>query len=101
LHSLTGIPCQNTCASRSSRGRTFNKLVVVDEAHEYIESRDLIRSLVEVVRKLRHKGTNIMVASQNPPSVPEQLMSTQARSSFIRPLSGMAQAYSESQRGSG
>lgn len=52
----------------------FNKLVVFDEAHKYIESPDLITGLVEVVREMRHKGTSIMVASQDPPSVPTSLI---------------------------
>ncbi len=38
-------------------GKAFNKLVVFDEAHKYIESPDLIAGLVEVVREMRHKGT--------------------------------------------
>lgn len=56
------------------KGRKFNKLVVFDEAHKYIESPDLVAGLVEVVREMRHKGTSIMVASQDPPSVPVQLI---------------------------
>jgi len=52
----------------------FNKLVVFDEAHKYIESPDLVAGLVEVVREMRHKGTSIMVASQDPPSVPVSLI---------------------------
>lgn len=55
-------------------GRAFNKLVVFDEAHKYIESPDLIAGLIEVVREMRHKGTSIMVASQDPPSVPTALI---------------------------
>lgn len=55
-------------------GNSFNKLVVFDEAHKYIESPDLIAGLVEVVREMRHKGTSIMVASQDPPSVPIALI---------------------------
>ena len=51
-------------------GKPFNKLVVFDEAHKYIENPDLITGLIEVVREMRHKGTSIMVASQDPPSVP-------------------------------
>jgi len=54
--------------------RSFNKLVVFDEAHKYIESPDLVAGLVEVVREMRHKGTSIMVASQDPPSVPISLI---------------------------
>lgn len=56
------------------RGHPFNKLVVFDEAHKYIENDDLVSGLVEVVREMRHKGTSIMVASQDPPSVPVSLI---------------------------
>ena len=56
------------------QGRPFNKLVVFDEAHKYIENDDLVSGLVEVVREMRHKGTSIMVASQDPPSVPVSLI---------------------------
>jgi hypothetical protein len=55
-------------------GKGFNKLVVFDEAHKYIDSDDLVAGLVEVVREMRHKGTSIMVASQDPPSVPISLI---------------------------
>lgn len=55
-------------------GHNFNKLVVFDEAHKYIESPDLVAGLVEVVREMRHKGVSIMVASQDPPSVPVSLI---------------------------
>jgi DNA phosphorothioation-dependent restriction protein DptH len=54
--------------------RSFNKLVVFDEAHKYIDSPDLVAGLIEVVREMRHKGTSIMVASQDPPSVPVSLI---------------------------
>ncbi|MBU2431976.1 MAG: ATP-binding protein, partial [Proteobacteria bacterium] len=56
------------------KGNPFNKLVVFDEAHKYIENDDLVSGLVEVVREMRHKGTSIMVASQDPPSVPVSLI---------------------------
>ncbi len=55
-------------------GRSFNKLVVFDEAHKYIDSPDLVAGLIEVVREMRHKGVSIMVASQDPPSVPVSLI---------------------------
>jgi DNA phosphorothioation-dependent restriction protein DptH len=48
-------------------GKPFNKLVVFDEAHKYMESADLISGLVEVVGEMPHKGTSILVASQDPP----------------------------------
>ncbi|MEA2562106.1 MAG: phosphorothioation-dependent restriction protein DptH [Acidobacteriota bacterium] len=61
-------------AEATFEGRPFNKLVVFDEAHKYIDSPDLVAGLVEVVREMRHKGTSIMVASQDPPSVPTSLI---------------------------
>jgi DNA phosphorothioation-dependent restriction protein DptH len=61
-------------AETTYEGRPFNKLVVFDEAHKYIDSPDLVAGLVEVVREMRHKGTSIMVASQDPPSVPTSLI---------------------------
>ncbi len=61
-------------AETTWQGRRFNKLVVFDEAHKYIGSPDLVAGLVEVVREMRHKGTSIMVASQDPPSVPASLV---------------------------
>jgi len=61
-------------AEATYEGQRFNKLVVFDEAHKYIDSPDLVAGLVEVVREMRHKGTSIMVASQDPPSVPASLI---------------------------
>jgi hypothetical protein len=55
-------------------GTSFNKLVAFDEAHKYIENAELVSGLIEVVREMRHKGTSIMVASQDPPSVPVSLI---------------------------
>ncbi|URM95114.1 hypothetical protein LUW76_12770 [Actinomadura madurae] len=52
----------------------FNKLVVFDEAHKYIESPDLVDGLVQSVREMRHKGMSVLVASQDPPSVPISLI---------------------------
>lgn len=61
-------------AETTYQGCPFNKLVVFDEAHKYIDSPDLVAGLVEVVREMRHKGTSILVASQDPPSVPASLI---------------------------
>ncbi len=61
-------------ADTTYQGRRFNKLVVFDEAHKYIGSPDLVAGLIEVVREMRHKGTSILVASQDPPSVPTSLI---------------------------
>ena len=61
-------------ADATFHGEQFNKLVVFDEAHKYIENPDLVDGLVSVVREMRHKGTSILVASQDPPSVPVSLI---------------------------
>jgi DNA phosphorothioation-dependent restriction protein DptH len=61
-------------AEATSQGHSCNKLVVFDEAHKYIDSQDLVTGLVEIVREMRHKGTSILVASQDPPSVPTALI---------------------------
>ena len=61
-------------ADATDKGKAFNKLVIFDEAHKYIESPDLMAGLIEVVREMRHKGTSIMIASQDPPSVPVSLI---------------------------
>ncbi len=58
----------------TDRGHFFNKLVVFDEAHKYIESPNLVEGLISVVREMRHKGTSVLVASQDPPSVPVALI---------------------------
>lgn len=55
-------------------GRSFNKLVVFDEAHKYADSGDLVAGLVSSVREMRHKGMSVLVASQDPPSVPSELI---------------------------
>lgn len=54
-------------------GRPFNKLIVFDEAHKYIETA-FIDDIVGVVREMRHKGTSVLIASQDPKSVPLPLI---------------------------
>ncbi|HEV2635264.1 MAG TPA: hypothetical protein VGX23_08965 [Actinocrinis sp.] len=61
-------------AEANTGAEHFNKLVVFDEAHKYIDSPDLVAGLVESVREMRHKGMSILVASQDPPSVPIALI---------------------------
>ncbi|MGW5440531.1 methylation-associated defense system ATP-binding protein MAD8 [Nocardia asteroides] len=61
-------------AQATDGGGHFNKLVVFDEAHKYIGSPELVDVLVESVREMRHKGMSILVASQDPLSVPTSLI---------------------------
>ena len=59
---------------QSFQGRPLQKLVVLDEAHKYIKNPDLVTGLIELVREMRHKELSLLVASQDPPSVPQALI---------------------------
>lgn len=61
-------------AEATWQGETFSKLVVFDEAHKYIGNDGLVAGLIEIVREMRHKATSILIASQDPPSVPVALI---------------------------
>jgi hypothetical protein len=61
-------------ASSRHDGRNFNKLVVFDEAHKYISESDLISQVVETIREMRHQATNVIIASQDPLSVPRAII---------------------------
>jgi hypothetical protein len=54
--------------------REFNKLVVFDEAHKYITESDLIGQVVETIREMRHQATSVVIASQDPLSVPRAVV---------------------------
>jgi hypothetical protein len=63
------------CAqARTPDGRSFNKLIVFDEAHKYMASSSLVGAIVESVREMRHKGTTVVIASQDPPSLPREVL---------------------------
>jgi DNA phosphorothioation-dependent restriction protein DptH len=55
-------------------GREFNKLVVFDEAHKYISESTLISQVVETIREMRHQATSVIIASQDPMSVPRAII---------------------------
>ena len=55
-------------------GSHFNKFIVFDEAHKYMDNKDLTNSIVTAIREMRHKGVNIMIASQDPPSLPNEII---------------------------
>lgn len=61
-------------AKAKYEGRSFNKLVVFDEAHKYITDSDLIGQVVETIREMRHQGTSVVIASQDPLSVPRAVV---------------------------
>lgn len=55
-------------------GRAFNKFIVFDEAHKYMNDRDLVGSITTAIREMRHKGVSIMIASQDPMSLPTEII---------------------------
>jgi hypothetical protein len=61
-------------ASSRSKGREFNKLVIFDEAHKYITESELIGQVVETIREMRHQATSVLIASQDPLSVPRAVI---------------------------
>ena len=61
-------------ASSRFEGKEFNKLVVFDEAHKYISESDLISQVVETIREMRHQATSVIIASQDPLSVPRAII---------------------------
>jgi hypothetical protein len=50
--------------------RGLNKMIVFDEAHKYMRDSTLTDAITEAVREMRHKGVTLVIASQDPPSIP-------------------------------
>ena len=70
-------------------GARFNRLVVFDEAHKYFGDSDMIAEVVETIREARHHGTSVVIASQDPLSIPRsviELSSTLILHRFTSPL---------------
>ena len=55
-------------------GCTFNKFIVFDEAHKYMNNSELTDSIVNAIREMRHKGVSLMIASQDPMSLPNAII---------------------------
>lgn len=56
------------------QGKSFNKLMVFDEAHKYITESELIGQVVGIIREMRHQATSVVIASQDPISVPRAVI---------------------------
>lgn len=56
------------------KDRKFNKFIVFDEAHKYMGNKDLTSTIVTAIREMRHKGVSMMIASQDPMSLPTQII---------------------------
>ena len=56
------------------QGTNFNKFIVFDEAHKYMDNKDLTSTIVTAIREMRHKGVSMMIASQDPMSLPTEII---------------------------
>lgn len=56
------------------QGLRFNKFIVFDEAHKYMDNKDLTSTIVTAIREMRHKGVSMMIASQDPMSLPTEII---------------------------
>ncbi len=61
-------------AVTSVNGKAFNKFIVFDEAHKYMNNRELVDSITTAIREMRHKGVSVMMASQDPMSLPTEII---------------------------
>lgn len=59
---------------KNYQGVHFNKFIVFDEAHKYMDNKELTGNIVTAIREMRHKGVSIMIASQDPPSLPSEII---------------------------
>ncbi|MBL7968429.1 MAG: ATP-binding protein [Prolixibacteraceae bacterium] len=59
---------------KTYESKPFNKFIVFDEAHKYMDNKDLTSSIVTAIREMRHKGVSIMIASQDPLSLPNEII---------------------------
>jgi hypothetical protein len=58
----------------SDETESLNKIIVFDEAHKYMGNARLTQAIVDNIRLMRHRGTTVILASQDPPSVPKEVI---------------------------
>jgi hypothetical protein len=60
--------------ANAGRDEKFNKMIVFDEAHKYMDNSNLTDHIVDAIRQMRHQGVSILIASQDPPSLPNAII---------------------------
>jgi hypothetical protein len=50
-----------------------NKMIVFDEAHEYVDCKELVGELENAITQIRHDGLSFVLASQFPDRIPERI----------------------------
>ena len=59
---------------KTVQGHHFNKFIVFDEAHKYMDNKELASTIATAIKEMRHKGVSIMIASQDPTGVPSEII---------------------------
>ena len=60
--------------ANSGHDEGYNKLIIFDEAHKYMDNPDLTSHIVDAIRQMRHQGVSVLIASQDPPSLPNAII---------------------------
>jgi len=50
-----------------------NKMIIFDEAHEYVDCKELVGELENAITQIRHDGLSFVLASQIPERIPERI----------------------------
>ena len=59
---------------KTVQGHHFNKFIVFDEAHKYMDNKELSSTIATAIKEMRHKGVSIMIASQDPTGLPSEII---------------------------
>ena len=59
---------------KTVQGHHFNKFIVFDEAHKYMDNKELASTIATAIKEMRHKGVSIMIASQDPTGLPSEII---------------------------
>ena len=77
MQTLTGDEALKLCLVITDLVRKtrngVNKMIVFDEAHEYVDSKELIGELENAITQIRHDGLSFVLASQFPERIPESI----------------------------
>lgn len=71
---LAIVMLQRFSDTTDANGKPIQKQFVLDEAHKYLRDKVLVEFLEEIIREMRHKATSVMIASQDPPSIPDTII---------------------------
>ena len=63
-----------TIFANTGQETRYNKLMVFDEAHKYLNTAELTSHIVDVIRQMRHQGVSLLIASQDPLSLASSII---------------------------